>query len=271
MAVTKKVVRVAAVGDVHCTKNSQGALSPLFAQVAEQAEVLLLCGDLTDYGLPEEAHILAKELAAAKVPVVAVLGNHDFESDQPREVSRILCDSGVTVLDGDACEIHGIGFAGVKGFAGGFGQRTLGPWGEPTIKSFVQEAVHEALKLEAALARLRTPQRIVLMHYSPIQATVEGEPPEIFAFLGSSRLEEPLMRYPATAIVHGHAHHGTLEGRTHSNVPVYNVSMPLLRQHFPHRPPFRVFEINPAAEAVSFEEPKSPVAASTGGDGTPDR
>jgi hypothetical protein len=109
------------------------------------------------------------------------------------------------------------------------------------------------------------------MHYSPIQATVEGEPPEIFAFLGSSRLEEPLMRYPATVIVHGHAHHGTLEGRTHSNVPVYNVSMPLLRQHFPHRPPFRVFEINPAAEAVSFDEPKSPVAASTGGDGTPDR
>jgi Icc-related predicted phosphoesterase len=271
MAATKKVVRVAAVGDLHCTKSSQGALSPLFAQVAEQAEVLLLCGDLTDYGLPEEAQVLVKELAAAKVPVVAVLGNHDFESDQPQEVTRILCEAGVTVLDGDACEIQGIGFAGVKGFAGGFGQRTLGPWGEPIIKSFVQEAVHEALKLEAALARLRTPLRIVLMHYSPIQATVEGEPPEIFAFLGSSRLEEPLMRYPATAIVHGHAHHGTPEGRTHSDVPVYNVSMPLLRQHFPHRPPFRILEINPEAEADAVEASHAPRLASTGDHATPDR
>ena len=128
MAATKKVVRVAAVGDVHCTKTSQGALSPLFAQVAEQADILLLCGDLTDYGLPEEAQVLAKELTAAKVPVVGVLGNHDFESDQPKEVYQILCDSGVTMLDGDACELQGIGFAGIKGFAGGFLMVNIG-WG----------------------------------------------------------------------------------------------------------------------------------------------
>ena len=137
------------------------------------------------------------------------------------------------MLDGDACEIHGVGFAGVKGFAGGFGRGTLGAWGEPAIKQFVQEAVDEALKLESALARLRTPQRIAVLHYSPIRGTVEGEPPEIFPFLGCSRLEEPLNRYPVTAVFHGHAHHGSPEGRTGGGVPVYNVSLPLLRQDLP--------------------------------------
>jgi Icc-related predicted phosphoesterase len=239
----KQLVRVAAVGDIHCTKASQGMLQPLFAQAAEQADVLALCGDLCDYGLAEEAHVLAKELSAAKIPVVAVLGNHDFESDQSAEVVKILCGAGVTMLDGESCEVRGIGFAGIKGFAGGFGARTLGPWGEPAIKQFVREAVDEALKLESALARLRTPHRIVVMHYAPIQATVEGEPLEIYPFLGSSRLEEPLSRYPATAVVHGHAHHGSPEGHTVSGTPVYNVSMPLLRRLYPDRPPFRVLEI----------------------------
>jgi Icc-related predicted phosphoesterase len=260
MTAQKKVVRVAAVGDVHCARTSAGALQPLFAQAAEQAEVLLLCGDLTDYGLPEEAHILAKELAAAKVPVIAVFGNHDYESDSSDEVWKILCDAGVSMLDGDACEIQGIGFAGVKGFGGGFGQRALGPWGEKTIKSFVQEAVDEALKLESALARLRTPHRIALLHYSPIQATVEGEPLEIFPFLGSSRLEEPLTRYPVSAIFHGHAHRGSPEGRTRSGVPVYNVSMPLLKETFPDRPPFRVVEI-PLTAAPAGEQRPTELAA----------
>jgi Icc-related predicted phosphoesterase len=236
-------VRVAAVGDVHCTTRSQGALQPIFEQVSAQADILALCGDLADYGLPEEAQILVRELSAARVPIVAVLGNHDFETNQHETVKQILCDGGIEVLDGDSCEIKGVGFAGVKGFGGGFGSRTLGSWGEPAIKAFVHEAIEEALKLESALARLRTEQKIVLMHYSPIQATCEGEPLEIMPFLGSSRLEEPINRYPVTAVLHGHAHHGSLEGRTQTNIPVYNVSAPLLRQHFPDRPPFRVFEL----------------------------
>lgn len=236
-------MRLAAVGDVHCTKSSQGALQPMFATVAEQADVLLLCGDLCDYGTVEEAHILVRELSSVRVPIVAVLGNHDFESGQQDEVKRILCEAGVQMLDGDACEIKGIGFAGIKGFGGGFGARSLGPWGENAIKAFVREAIDEALKLEAAVARLRVERKVVLMHYSPIQATCEGEPLEIMPFLGSSRLEDPLNRYPVSAIFHGHAHHGSLEGRTQGGIPVYNVSAPLLRQHFPNRPPFRVVEI----------------------------
>jgi Icc-related predicted phosphoesterase len=224
-------VRIAAVGDLHCTKTSQGKIAPLIAHLAERADVLLLAGDLTDYGLPEEAHVLARELSAAKVPTVAVLGNHDFESGKQAEVKRILEEGGTTVLDGDSCEVEGVGFAGVKGFAGGFGERALGPWGEDAIKRFVQEAVDESLKLEAALARLRTPIRIALLHYSPSEDTVQGEPPPIFPFLGCSRLAEPIDRYHVRAVFHGHAHHGSPEGRTKAGIPVYNVSLPLLRRH----------------------------------------
>jgi Icc-related predicted phosphoesterase len=180
------------------------------------------------------------------MPTVAVLGNHDFESGHQQELREILADSGVVTLDGDSTEVLGIGFAGIKGFAGGFGRRALGPWGEDTIKKFVHEAVDEALKLESALARLRNDHLIAVLHYAPIQATVEGEPREIFPFLGCSRLEEPLNRYPVTAVFHGHAHHGQPEGRTARNVPVYNVSSSLMRELYPARP-FRIFEIDTSA------------------------
>jgi len=241
------VVRVAAVADLHCAKAmAAGTFQPLFAQVAERADVLALAGDLTDYGLPEEARLLVRELSAAKVPIVAVFGNHDYESERHDEVKQILTDGGVSVLDGDSVEIHGVGFAGVKGFAGGFGERALQSWGEPILKRFVREAVDEALKLESALARLRTSHRIALLHYSPIRATVECEAPEITPFLGSSRLEDPLNRYPVFAVLHGHAHRGSLEGRTATGVPVYNVALPLLRRRYPDQPAFRIIEV-PAA------------------------
>jgi len=250
-----EVVRLAAVGDIHCTKSSQGVLQPLFAAVAEQADVLILCGDLTDYGQPDEAHVLVRELSAVSVPVVAVLGNHDFESGQQAAVTEILCASGVQMLDGDACEVKGVGFAGVKGFGGGFGARALGPWGEDVIKAFVREAVDEALKLESALARLRVEQKVAVMHYSPVQATVEGEPEAIFPFLGSSRLEEPLNRYQVSAVFHGHAHHGSPEGQTQTGIPVYNVSLPLLRQHNQNTPGFRVIELPSGADRAAAERP----------------
>jgi Icc-related predicted phosphoesterase len=244
MASNANVVRVAAVADLHCAKAmAAGTFQPLFAQVAERADVLALPGDLTDYGLPDEARLLVRELSVARVPVVAVFGNHDYESERHEEVKQILTEGGVIVLDGDSCEIHGVGFAGVKGFAGGFGERALQSWGEPILKRFVREAVDEALKLESALARLRTPQRIALMHYSPIRSTVECEAPEITPFLGSSRLEDPLNRYPVFAVFHGHAHRGTPEGRTATGVPVYNVALPLLRRCWPERLPFRVIEV----------------------------
>ncbi len=240
---TTEKVRIAAVADIHCTKTSQGILQPFFSGIAQNADVLLLCGDNTDTGLPEEARILVKELAAIKIPVVGVLGNHDYESDKQDEVNQILCDAGVTMLNGDDCQIHGVGFVGVKGFAGGFGQQTLQSWGESTIKSFVKAAVDEALRLEAGLSRLQTHPCLALLHYAPIRATVQGENPEIFAYLGCSRLEEPLNRFHVSAIFHGHAHNGTPEGQTKSGIPVYNVSMPLLKKTFPDRPPFRIVEI----------------------------
>ena len=249
------VVRVAAVGDLHCTRSSQGAFQTLFSQVSETSDMLLLAGDLTDTGLPDEARILAREFGALHVPAVAVFGNHDCESGRQDEVRSILSDAGVTVLDGEATEVRGIGIAGVKGFCGGFGKRALGPWGETAIKQFVHEAVNEALKLEAALARLRTKHQIVLLHYAPIQETVEGEPPEIFAFVGSSRLEDPISRFPVSMVFHGHAHRGRPEGHTKDHVPVYNVSMPLMTRQFPDRPHYRIVQIpvdvtTPAPAAV---------------------
>ena len=237
------VVRVAALADLHCTKTSHGAFQPLFARIADAADVLVIAGDLTDYGLPDEARVLSRELTTLRVPAAAVLGNHDVESGKSDEIRAILADAGLAMLDGDTCELKGVGIAGVKGFGGGFGQRALGPWGEPTIKRFVREAVDEALKLESALARLRSMPLVALLHYSPIAKTVEGEPPEIYPFLGSSRLEEPLGRYPVSVVFHGHAHRGQPEGATQTGVPVYNVSMPLLTRTFADRPPFRVFDI----------------------------
>jgi Icc-related predicted phosphoesterase len=268
MQPAKQVVRVAALGDLHYSRSTpQGSLQPLFAQITEAADVLVLCGDLTDYGLPEEARALAREMQSLKIPAVTVLGNHDFESGQQDEVARIIADAGVVPLDGDTTEIHGIGFAGIKGFAGGFGRRALGPWGEDIIKQFVHEAVNEALKLETALARLRTPRIVALLHYAPIQETVEGEPIEIFPFLGCSRLEEPLTRYPVSVVFHGHAHHGRAEGRTRTNAPVYNVSFSMMRELYPERP-FRVVDIPLApatGEGARLErEPFTPAAGGTG-------
>ena len=256
----KDVVRVAAVGDVHCNTGCRGSLQPLFARIAESADVLALCGDLTDHGLPEEARVLAQELAAsAKLPTLAVLGNHDYESGQVDELRRIVTDAGVILLDGDAREIHGVGFAGVKGFGGGFGRGMLSGFGEPAIKHYVQEALDEAMKLEGALSRVSSRHRIAVMHYSPIRDTVVGEPLEIFPYLGTSRLEEPLNRYQVTAAVHGHAHKGAPEGHTGGGVPVYNVSVPVMRANYPDRPPFRLLNVHvgtPApAAAPATEEP----------------
>jgi Icc-related predicted phosphoesterase len=236
-------VRFAAVADLHFGRHEPETLRPVFDDIAADADALVLCGDLTDHGQPEEARGLAREIRQRlRLPIVAVFGNHDHESHQAADVQAILTDAGVTVLDGDACDVLGVGVAGAKGFCGGFGPRALGAWGEPMIKQFVQEAIAEALKLETALARVTSPHRLAVLHYSPVASTVEGEPLEIYPFLGSSRLEEPLNRYPVTAVFHGHAHHGRPEGRTTRDVPVFNVSLPLLRRVQPDRP-FRVFSV----------------------------
>lgn len=243
------MLRIAAVGDIHCKTSSQGAFRELFDAVNQAADVLLLCGDLTDFGLREEAEILAREMKSLRVPAIGVLGNHDLDADNGEVLCRILTDAGLILLDGDSHVIGGVGFAGVKGFGGGFGRRALGSFGEKTIKQFVHESVEESLKLESALSRLRTPQKVAVLHYAPVEATVQGEPPEIHPFLGSSRLEEVLDRYRVDVAFHGHAHHGSPEGRTKAGAPVFNVAMALLLRESPKAPPFKLFEV-PASTSV---------------------
>jgi Icc-related predicted phosphoesterase len=251
-----KPLRVAAMADMHYGRHSGGQLRDPFCQASEEADVLLLCGDFTDYGLPEEAELIVRDLRdCVNIPVLGVLGNHDFESGQSDEVRRILGDGGIDILDGSSAEIGGVGFAGTAGFGGGFGKYALSPWGEAATKAYVQASVDEELKLESALARLSDMPRVVLLHYAPVKATVEGEPPEIWPFLGSDRLQEPLNRHEVTVAFHGHAHIGSLEAETTGGVPVFNVSIPLLRRAYPDRPPYRLFKVE--RKGAGDAQPKS--------------
>ena len=244
VANSKRSIRLAAFGDIHYSKALSGTLEPLFAQLAAAADVVVVCGDLTVHGHPAEADLFAREITAVvKTPILAVLGNHDYQGGEPEQVRDALVDRGIIVLDGESHEWEGIGFAGVKGFCGGFGKCMLESWGEPMIKRFVHEVVEDALRLETALSQLRTTHKVVITHYAPIRATVEGEPPEIFPFLGCSRFEDPINRYEATVAFHGHAHHGSPEGKTLAGIPVYNVAIPVLERSFPEQPPFRVIEL----------------------------
>jgi len=233
---------VAAVADIHVKKTSGGAMQPLFSQITERADVLLLCGDLTNFGKTSEAEILAEDIKSCTIPVLGVLGNHDYECGQPEEVARILHEAGMIVLDEQAHEIDGVGFAGVKGFLGGYGRGELAPFGEPIIKAFVDEAMKEARKLENQLRQLRTERSVAVLHYSPITGTIEGEPPAIFQYLGSQRLCDPIDRFDhVKAVVHGHAHHGTYEGRTPLGKPVYNVAQFVLKPKFGR--PYALIEV----------------------------
>ncbi len=216
-------LRVAAIGDLHVSETSERRYRDLFAEISDQAQVLVLCGDLTNFGTTGEAEMLAQDLRACSIPAVGVLGNHDYEAGQPEKVVEILRQAGVTMLDQEATVVDGVGFAGVKGFIGGFGRRELEAFGEQAIKTFVDESLTEARKLEHQLRSLRTERTMAVLHYAPVAATVEGEPLEIFPFLGSSRLAETVDRFDnVKAVVHGHAHRGAFRGETPRGVPVYN-------------------------------------------------
>lgn len=216
-------VRVAAIGDLHIGETGEPDYRPLFAEVSERADILVLCGDLTNYGKTTEVEALADQLRAVRLPVVAVLGNHDHDCGQPEAVKEHLAGAGVRILDGEAIEIDGIGFAGCMGAMGGFGRGLLSSFGEAYVKEFVHRAAEENLKLENSLRMLRTPRAMAVLHYAPIPDTLVGEPTEILPFLGNSRLAEVVDRYDnVRAVVHGHAHRGVFEGRTPGGVPVYN-------------------------------------------------
>ena len=221
-------VRVAAIGDVHATTAVKGQWRDTFAELSQVADVLCLCGDLTNLGAKPEAEMLAEDLRACSIPVMAVLGNHDYHAGKPEEVERTLCDAGVKFLEDEVHLVKGVGFAGVKGFCGGFDGRMLGAFCEPVIKAFVQEALDQALRLEHALHTLETERSVVILHYAPITETLAGEAEAIFPFLGSSRLAETIDRFEGVcAVFHGHAHHGVYEGRTRKGIPVYNVAVPV--------------------------------------------
>ncbi len=230
----KKQLRIAAVADIHIKEGDKGKWTDYFKKVSEMADVLLLCGDLTDTGDEGEAQILHEELRSCNIPVLAVLGNHDFEKGRHKLIRQILHNERVHILDGESITIKGVGFAGVKGFGGGFDNQMLSFFGEGAMKAFVQEAVDEALRLDRALARLDQEhedlKKIVLLHYAPIRATVEGEPEAIWPFLGCSRLAEPLTRRNVTAAFHGHAHIGGHTGEAPGGVKVINVSIPVLNK-----------------------------------------
>jgi Icc-related predicted phosphoesterase len=242
MSESTDTITLAAIGDLHVTEDSERRYRDLFVEIAEKADVLALCGDLTNFGKTREAEILAEDLRACAIPIVAVLGNHDYECGQPEEVARILRDAGVVMLGEQAVVIKGVGFAGAKGFIGGFGRGELGAFGEDAIKVFVDEALNEARKLENALRTLRTDRAVAVLHYAPVVDTVEGEPTEIFPFLGSSRLADAVDRFDnVKAVVHGHAHRGAYSGRTPRGIPVFNCAQFVVEPVFGR--PYALLEI----------------------------
>lgn len=239
--------RIAAIADLHIGESDKGKWVDFFTEVSENADVLAICGDLTDTGDESEAHILVGELKACSIPVVGVLGNHDHEKSRHKLIRQIMQNHpNVHILDGEATVVAGVGFAGVKGFGGGFDNHMLSMFGEGAMKSFVQEAVEEALHLDRALARLdqehKDIKKVALLHYSPIKETVQGEPEQIFPFLGSSRLAEPLSRRNVEVVFHGHAHIGVLEGSIGGKVKVFNVARHVL-QKSGYEKPYFLYEI----------------------------
>jgi Icc-related predicted phosphoesterase len=235
-------MRIAATADLHFTPQRYGALRDQLNRVRDEADVLIVAGDLTNYGQPEEMEPLLNALVRLRVPVIAVLGNHDYESDKQVDLVRMMTAEGLKVLDGSAYERDGVGFAGTKGFVGGFGRGMLTAFGEPEVKAFVRVGIDEAVKLERAMSQLRTSKRVVVLHYSPIAATVEGEAPEIYPFLGTSRLAEVIDRHGADLVLHGHAHNGKLDGSTTAGIPVHNVAITLLQAQNPPMV-YRIFDV----------------------------
>src|SRR5579864_6985700 len=235
-------MRLAATADLHFSPSNQAALREQLSNVRDDADVLVLAGDLTNYGQPSEMEPLLNTLVRLRVPTIAVLGNHDYESGREQELMQMMTAGGIKMLDGSAYERDGVGFAGTKGFVGGFGRGVLTAFGEPEVKTFVRASIDEALKLERAMSQLRTPKRVVVLHYAPIATTVEGEACEIYPFLGTSRLAEVVDRIGADLVLHGHAHNGKCDGKTPGGVPVHNVAITLLQRQNPSAV-YRVFDV----------------------------
>jgi len=235
-------MKIAAIADLHFSPQTYDRIREPMQRVRDEAEVLVIAGDLTNYGKPEEMESLLNALVRLRIPIVAVLGNHDYESGKQEELIKMMTTEGIKVLDGTGYERDGVGFAGTKGFLGGFGRGMLTAFGEPEVKQFVQASLDETMKLERALMQLRTEKRVVVVHYAPICETVRGEPEQIYPYLGSSRLGEVIDRHGAHLVLHGHAHHGTPDGKTIAGVPVHNVGL-AVNQARDAAQVYRVFEV----------------------------
>ncbi len=232
-------LKVAAVGDIHFGESDSGRYQEQFKEIADHADIFIICGDLTQHGSAKEALILAEELKYCRIPVVGILGNHDHESNEDEAIREALRPV-MKFLDEQPVVIRDVGIAGAKGFGGGFGEYMLSAFGEKATKAFVHEAVEEALKIENALKQLETIKKVAVLHYAPIRDTLVGESPEIFPFLGSSRLAEPIDQIGVDLVLHGHAHHGSPKGSTPRGIPVHNVALAQLTDP---KKPYELFTV----------------------------
>ena len=229
-------MRIAATGDLHFGEDSEGTLRPQLEQLADCADVLLLAGDLTRVGTVDEARVLARELRGLSVPIVGVLGNHDYHCDQPDGIRDVMEDAGVCMLEGGSHTIdigdQRLTVVGAKGFGGGFAGASGTAFGEPEMKAFIRRTEEMAAAIEQSLGDADGDARVVLLHYSPVKDTVVGERPEIYPFLGSYLLARAVDTHGADLVVHGHAHAGSEQGITPGGVRVRNVALPLIRQSY---------------------------------------
>jgi Icc-related predicted phosphoesterase len=236
------MVRLAMIADVHAHKEGRRQIEPVFAGIEEQADALVIAGDLTTLGIVEDAEALAQVLERVPIPKVGVLGNHDYHSRQDRRICETMVAAGVVMLNGSSTvlELNGVrvGFAGVKGFCGGFDPYAIESFGEPELKAFISTGVSEAVNLQAALSELDTPITVAILHFAPIPETVAGEPRELYPLLGSSLLWRPIVEKGVNLVVHGHAHYGTPFHQPENGPPVYNAARPL--NH--NRPVIHTFE-----------------------------
>ena len=253
------MIRIAAMADIHFGPDAAGTLKPHLVHLAERADLLLIAGDLTRVGDPVEAAVLIDELRDVRVPIVVVLGNHDYHTDREAAVTAALAGAGITVLEGNGItfDINGtrLGIAGVKGFGGGFPGASASDFGEPEMRAFVGHSKERAARLEAALRDLECDRRIALLHYAPVPDTLQGEPVGIYPFLGCYLLAEAIDRVGADLALHGHAHHGSEQGVTAGGVPVRNVAQPVLRRAY------ALFCFDSADDQVPVELPAPPELA----------
>jgi uncharacterized protein len=240
-------IRIAAAGDVHCAPENRDAVMTAFAAIEGQADAVLLAGDLTTHGDPEQAEVLAEACRGMETPVVAVLGNHDLHANRADELVEVLRDAGIQVLERSHTSLRscGLGVAGTKGFVGGFKGLGLPDFGESSLRGIYAETTAEVEALSHGLHEIALcPFRVALLHYAPVPETLEGEPPEIWTFLGSDRLGAPILEHRPDLVLHGHAHAGRLSADL-DGVPVYNVSVPVMGQDF------WIFELSGAAQAAT--------------------